>query len=57
MDNETSRTIIKQLSKLKNIDRDVMVDILLGYIGSDYDLTRIINDVLDLSDTTKIRGL
>lgn len=56
MDNDTTREIIKQLGKLKNIDRDTMVDILLGYIGSEYDLNRIVNEILELNNTV-VKGL
>lgn len=57
MDNETMRTIIKQLTKLKNIDRDVVVEILLNYIGNEYDLTRITDELLDIDNSITIRGL
>ena len=57
MTNEQMRTIIKQLTKLKNIDRDVVVEILLNYIGSEYDLTRITDDILDIDNSVTVRGL
>ena len=57
MDNETMRTIIKQLTKLKNIDRDTVVEILLNYIGNEYDLTRITDELLDIDNSITIRGL
>lgn len=57
MDNETMRTIIKQLTKLKNINRDVVVEILLNYIGNEYDLTRITDELLDIDNSITIRGL
>lgn len=57
MTNEQIRTIIKQLTKLKNIDRDIVVEILLNYIGNEYDLTRITDEILDIDNSTTIRGL
>lgn len=57
MTNEQMRTIIKQLTKLKNIDRDVVVEILLNYIGNEYDLTRITDEILDIDDSITVRGL
>lgn len=57
MTNEQMRTIIKQLTKLKNIDRDIVVDILLNYIGNEYDLNRITDEILDIDNSTTIRGL
>lgn len=57
MSNEQMRIIIKQLTKLKNIDRDVVVEILLSYIGNEYDLTRITDELLDIDNNTTVRGL
>jgi hypothetical protein len=57
MTNETMRTIIKQLIKLKNIDRDTVVEILLNYIGTEYDLTRITDELLDINNDITVRGL
>lgn len=57
MTNEQMRIIIKQLIKLKNIDRDIAVEILLNYIASEYDLTRITDEILDIDNSTTIRGL
>lgn len=57
MTNEQTRTIIKQLTKLKNIDRDIVVDILLNYIGNEYDLTRVTDEILDIDNSITIRGL
>lgn len=56
MTNDTIREIIKQLTKLKDIDRDSIIDILLSYIGSEYDLNRIVDEILELNNTT-VRGL
>lgn len=57
MTNEKMRTIIKQLTKLKNIDRDIVVEILLDYIGNEYDLTRVTDEILDIDNNITIRGL
>lgn len=57
MTNETLRTMIQQLIKLKNIDRDIAVETLLNYICSEYDLTRIVDELLDIDSNTTIRGL
>ena len=57
MTNEQMRTIIKQLTKLKNIDRDIVVEILLNYIGNEYDLTRITDEILDIDNSITVRGL
>ena len=57
MTNEKMRTIIKQLTKLKNIDRDIVVEILLDYIGNEYDLTRVTDELLDIDNNITIRGL
>lgn len=57
MTNEQMRTIIKQLTKLKNIDRDIVVEILLNYIGNEYDLSRITDEILNVDNTTDVRGL
>ena len=57
MTNEQMRTIIKQLTKLKNIDRDIVVEILLDYIGNEYDLTRVTDELLDIDNNITIRGL
>lgn len=57
MTDKQMRTIIKQLTKLKNIDRDVVVEILLSYIGNEYDLTRITDELLDIDNSITIRGL
>lgn len=57
MTNEQMRTIIKQLTELKNIDRDTVVDILLNYIGNEYDLTRITDELLDINNDITVRGL
>jgi len=57
MTNEQLRTIIKQLTKLKNIDRDIVVEILLNYIGNEYDLTRITDELLDIDNSITVRGL
>ena len=57
MTNNTIREIIKQLTKLKNIDRDIVVDILLNYIGNEYDLNNIVNEILDIDNSITIRGL
>lgn len=39
MDNNTLRVVISQLIRLKDIDRDVIVETLLNYIGNEYDIT------------------
>ena len=57
MTNEQLRTIIKQLTKLKNIDRDTVVEILLNYIGNEYDLSRITDELLDIDNSITVRGL
>lgn len=57
MNDDTIREIIKQLTKLKNIDRETIINILLGYIGNEYDLNRIVNEILDIDNNITIRGL
>ena len=57
MNDDTIREIIKQLTKLKNIDRETIINILLGYIGNEYDLNRIVNEILDIDNSITIRGL
>lgn len=57
MDIETSRDIITNLIKLKSIDRDNVIDLLLRYILDGYDLEKIIKSILDYDTTQVIRGL
>lgn len=57
MTNEQMRTVIKQLTILKDINRDIIVEILLNYIGNEYDLTRILDEVLDVDNNTIVKGL
>lgn len=57
MTNEQLRTIIKQLTKLKNLNRDVIVETLLNYIGNEYDLSRITDELLDIDNSITVRGL
>ena len=57
MNDDTIREIIKQLTKLKNIDRETIINILLGYIGNEYDLNRIVNEILDIDNNITLRGL
>ena len=57
MDNNTLRVVISQLVRLKDIDRDKVINILLQYLGSGQVLEKIISDILDISAETKVRGL
>lgn len=57
MTNEQMRTIIKQFTKLKNIDRDIVVNIMLNYIGNEYDLTMITDELLNIDNDTTVKGL
>ena len=56
MDTDTNREIIRQLVKLKNIDRDTVVDILLDGVDTDY-ITYIIDDLLNSDTINEVKGL
>ena len=56
MTNDTNEEIIKQLIKLKNIDRDTVVDILLDRVDTDY-ITYIIDDLLNSDTINEVKGL
>lgn len=56
MDIETSRDIITNLIKLKNIDRDSIVDLLLGYIINGYDLENITKSILGCNANKSMKG-
>lgn len=57
MDIRTSKEVIINLIKLKNIGRDNIVDLLLRYIIDGYNLEKIIKNILDYNTTKTIRGL
>ena len=57
MDNNTLRVVISQLIRLKDIDRDKVINMLLQYLGNGYELEKIVSDILDMSVETKVRGL
>lgn len=56
MDIDTNKEIIKQLVKLKNIDRDTVVDILLDRVDTDY-LIYVIEDLLNSDTINEVKGL
>ena len=57
MDNNTARVVVSQLVKLKDIDREVIVNLLLQYLGNGYELEKIITDLLAIDNKTTVRGL
>lgn len=57
MDNNTLRVVISQLIRLKDINRDEVINMLLQYLGNGYELEKIVSDILDMSVETKVRGL
>lgn len=52
---DINKKIIKQLIKLKDINRDDVIDILLDRVDTDY-LIYIIEDLLN-SNTVEVKGL
>lgn len=56
MDNQTMRTVIKNLMQIRFMNMDKAIDILLSKIDNAHTLEEIIQEVLNLDGET-IRGL